>query len=299
MVLKSFPGIFHDLVEVPNAPLKYLLTYKFSQDHLELFFGAVRAAGGCNNNPNAQQFVSIYKRLLLRSSIQGGVGNVTPRDKTSILHLMSDTYHVEGKTLTLSEAAIIKKYELSEIPLPKDDFTDAPQITNLSEFLKSSISYIGGYTANAVIKRISCAECIKSLGSRNHTHESNFLKFKDKGNLFKPTQNVIKVCEETEKIIRRMLNSTNDKLPHGEGIPDAIATVALNNLGNSDIFSELNEHALESPVGEEYHIFSLIKVIAKYYCKIRFYHLGRQETDKLSGSKIRKKLSKLILFQGQ
>ena len=96
-----------------------------------------------------------------------------------------------------------------------------------------------------------------------------------------------------------MLNSTNDKLPHGEGVPDAIATVVLNNLGNSDIFSELNEHALESPVGEEYHIFSLIKIIAKCYCKIRFYHLGKQETAKVAGSKIRKKLSKLILFQGQ
>ena len=27
---------------------KYLLTYKFSQDHLELFFNAVRQRGQCN-----------------------------------------------------------------------------------------------------------------------------------------------------------------------------------------------------------------------------------------------------------
>ena len=89
--------MFHDLVESTNPPLRYLLTYKFSQDHLELFFGAVRAAGGCNNNPTAYNFLSIYKRLLLRSSIQGGKGNVTPRDDTTILHLMGDTLIVEGK----------------------------------------------------------------------------------------------------------------------------------------------------------------------------------------------------------
>ena len=35
--------------------------YKMSQDHLELFFGAVRAAGGWNNNPTALQFRSAYK----------------------------------------------------------------------------------------------------------------------------------------------------------------------------------------------------------------------------------------------
>ena len=34
--------------------MKYLLTYKISQDYTELFFGKIRSMGGCNNNPNAQ-----------------------------------------------------------------------------------------------------------------------------------------------------------------------------------------------------------------------------------------------------
>ncbi len=63
--IQSIKGIFQALVEANNAPLKYLLTYKLSQDHLELFFGAVRAAGGSNNNPTTQQFTAAYKRLLL------------------------------------------------------------------------------------------------------------------------------------------------------------------------------------------------------------------------------------------
>ena len=65
VAIKSFKGIFHDLVEVPEAQLNYVLTYKFSQDHLELFFGAIRAAGGSNNNPTSAQFTGIYNRLLL------------------------------------------------------------------------------------------------------------------------------------------------------------------------------------------------------------------------------------------
>lgn len=36
--------------------VSYLLTYKLSQDHLELFFSAIRSKGGFNNNPTALQF---------------------------------------------------------------------------------------------------------------------------------------------------------------------------------------------------------------------------------------------------
>ena len=120
---------------------------------------------------------------------------------------------------------------------------------------------------------------------------------KDRGRLIKPTPDVIKVCEETEKIIQRRLTASSGRLPYGKGIPDRIAITVLDVLGNSSVFSELNDHALESPVGEEYHIFTLIKIIAKCYCKVRFYHLGKQETEKIQDTKIRKKLSKQILFQ--
>jgi len=73
--IESVKGIFEDMVGSEAAPLKYLLTYKMSQDHLELFFGAVRSAGGFNNNPTAQQFTAAYKRLLMRSSIKAPNGN--------------------------------------------------------------------------------------------------------------------------------------------------------------------------------------------------------------------------------
>ena len=53
MAIKSSKEVFHDLVELVDAPLKYLLVYQFSHDNLELLFGAVRSAGGFNNNPIA------------------------------------------------------------------------------------------------------------------------------------------------------------------------------------------------------------------------------------------------------
>ncbi|XP_025202809.1 uncharacterized protein LOC112599902 [Melanaphis sacchari] len=47
--------------------LDHIRMYTISQDHLELFFGSVRAMGGYNNNPSARQFQSAYKKLVVQS----------------------------------------------------------------------------------------------------------------------------------------------------------------------------------------------------------------------------------------
>ena len=72
LCIKSVLGLAGDLVNVENPVLKYLLTYKMSQDHLELFFSAVRASGGWNNNPTTRQSIAAYKQLLMKHNIEGG-----------------------------------------------------------------------------------------------------------------------------------------------------------------------------------------------------------------------------------
>ena len=79
--IQSVVGLARELATAENPMLKYLLTYKVSQDHLELFFSAVRACGGWNNNPT-RQFTAAYKHPL-RHNIEGGRGNCTPQDDTS------------------------------------------------------------------------------------------------------------------------------------------------------------------------------------------------------------------------
>jgi hypothetical protein len=61
-----------------------------SQDHLELFFSAIRSALGYNNNPTAKQFSAAYKQLLIRHEIKGVGGNCLPLDSTSILYVTRD-----------------------------------------------------------------------------------------------------------------------------------------------------------------------------------------------------------------
>ena len=158
VAIQNVKAIFHELVELPQAPLKYLLTYKFSQDHLELFFGAVRSAGGFNNNPTAQQFVAAYKRLLLRSSVEGGQGNCKKLEQVDILHVIGDTCRIDQQIVSITSAALIRKYDMVERqPNQSDhDYADAPNVANLSEFKVAAISYISGYVAKMANKKIMC-----------------------------------------------------------------------------------------------------------------------------------------------
>ena len=94
-----------------------------------------------------------------------------------------------------------------------------------------------------------------------------------------------------------MLLSTG-KLPQCIGIADAIATSVLGGIDHSKIFKELENHMLDTPVNDN-HVYGLIKTIAKCFCKVRLYHLGKEAAAKLHGKKVRKKLSKLVLFNHQ
>lgn len=50
--------------------MDYISTYKYSQDHLELFFSIIRSRLGYNNNTTARQFTKSYQQILCNKHIQ-------------------------------------------------------------------------------------------------------------------------------------------------------------------------------------------------------------------------------------
>ena len=68
--IKSLLEIYDHLIISQHFDMSFLLSYKFSQDHLELFFGKIRQLGGSNNNLTARQFKSAYKKLLVKNDVQ-------------------------------------------------------------------------------------------------------------------------------------------------------------------------------------------------------------------------------------
>ena len=319
--IESIKALYFQLVDTPSAPLKYLLTYKLSQDHLELFFSAVRSSLGSNNNPTARQFMAAYKRLLIRNEIRGVGGNCIDIDKTSILFVTGNAVKVNGvqtDTLNISilrrnegtaddaeqndVAVVLNRYDIVERhPMQADhDYVDVSNSCFLSEYKEYVVGYIAGFVVRMVRKIIKCPDCLGSLSiSSEMTSKTNlFLQMKDKGGLVKPSQSVVAVCKCTERCLQRMLLCCRGKLPHATSLLSAISMTVLGEIGETAAFDELKPHMFDC-TPDSNHIFVLISVISLCYAKVRMHSLAKKCTEELMGERVRKKLSKLILFKHQ
>ena len=294
-------GMAKDLVCGEDPVLKYVLTYKMSQDHLELFFGAVRAAGGWNNNPTALQFRSAYKQLMMRHQITGGRGNCIPQDDTEMLSNFEDNSDRKSSRIEIDQVTIVRKYDLALRPEPvttDHDYWDAPNVMELSEFKSAAISYIAGYVVRMVQKKIHCLKCLAALTTTKEKIPDLFVVWKSNGGLKLPSPGLLKICEETEKCVLRMLKVTNGGLPHDTGLPDAITSTVLEVCVERDVFSSLKEHMFDSTAMNN-HVFNLIKCCSKSYVTICMHHLAKQINSRMHERLVRKEYSKLTLFKGQ
>lgn len=191
-------------MERPSAPCRYLLAYKLSQDHLELFFAAVGARGGFNNNPNAQQFRGAYKRLLVRHQVKKGTGNC----------LLCDNTAIPDSTPANVNVARRMDVEPVEALLPEDDtITDLPDVDNLSEYKETAISYITGFIVKKMKQKVTCMPCSQALTSNDLDPTHPFLVLKSRGGLQKPSPGIIAVCQATEKCFQRLLKTNRGKAP--------------------------------------------------------------------------------------
>lgn len=77
-------GLSEDLL-MKDDPQDYFLPFKFSQDHIETWFGAIRAQNGRSNNPTARQLKSATQKLLSYAEIKIANGNCSLEGDISVL----------------------------------------------------------------------------------------------------------------------------------------------------------------------------------------------------------------------
>lgn len=182
--MNSALALYDMLVEEENV-LKYIPLYKISQDHLELFFAAIRSRGGWNNNPNAVQFRAAYKRLLIRAEIRDtGLGNCIPLEQINILNCSSRNPVETINYLTEKNCFV-------DIPEDHSDLYDKylELVDNESnEYTKSVVQYIAGFIARKLAKTVKCEKCVSLLlGHENTVKHANIARF------FQKTTNISKI----------------------------------------------------------------------------------------------------------
>lgn len=150
----------------------YTPVYRLSQNHLELFFGSVRAMGGHNNNPTARQFWSAYRKLVIRqNNIEHfNTSNCIPLDHIDILYYSSsDPIKVINNSsnnnyyiIVSEENSIIYNHFVSD-----HDYITCQNNYTHSDFSKEVIIYIAGFVVHKLTSVLSCEPCLTALCAVN------------------------------------------------------------------------------------------------------------------------------------
>ena len=178
-----------------NNYMTYILSYKLSQDHIEMFFSAIRARGGFNNNPTAAQFEGAYKRLVMHAEIStSSAANCLAQDATSILSIPSTSIKAKSKIDDL----LIEDLQQN---LNVDDEMTAlcEEQISLTTYVDDITEYIAGFVAKKVTSLVKCEICANVLVDRNSF--SSLLNRKNRGGLCKASKDVVKLCKAAERVI--------------------------------------------------------------------------------------------------
>ena len=301
--INSLKELYQEMV-TKSKTLNFLLTYKLSQDHIELFFGQIRSMGGCNNNPTARQFKSAYKKLLVKNEIdQVTKGNDFPIAAVPILFASSGTKNTVPSSAclinsSLSRARIIEEESLSDDNSETiDDYEVLNEQSQFSLTSQNIIAYIAGFVVFKLKKILKCEPCIKALEIYNPNETQELIILKSKGKLIIPSENVFNICLTCERKYREMTSQNNGSLSNITKCK--IVGQFLETYAFKDIFTDLDQHVKNFTPLENHAVF-LMKAIAEKYILTRCHYAGKEFTSNLMKNKTisRSRNNKLVIFSG-
>lgn len=287
--ITSFENLAMDLLQ--SDEFKYFLTYKCSQDHLEMYFSCVRARGGANDNPSAMQFRYIVRKLLYKNSIKPSINaNCTTDD-----YELTPVLEFRNKKRAILEEC--NKDQSTSI----DDLLDLVDNACVSDFKLNVIYYIAGYIVNGMIDKISCSNCREVLlDHKTIDHNycvdisqfSAFTAFIDRGKLKHVSRFVFEILKYTEKLFITLSNQLLKNVHKNKIIMYVV----------QEFYSKL--HTLFDPphppqsIFEDSHDIQLVKSLANSYLNLRLTHNAKLESMKHIMNKLglRQKLHKTVLF---
>jgi hypothetical protein len=276
LCLKNMFSLYHALVD--GKELKYLLTFKLSQDFLETFFSAIRARGAWNNNPNALQYQAVYKRLLLTHDIRDFETSNCLADSVEILSVSAKKQHQIDPVAMVEDEYVVTEWDHDYIQT----------LWDLSPHVGNVVSYIGGFVVRRILKRQICAICSDHLTS---PEISLLIAFKKRGKLINPSTEVIRICTVAEKVLRENISA----LFTTSSVVDVLINKIIKRLGVTFNTESMHQHILSQSVLDN-HVMQVVKLILKYIT-VRLHQEGRSRSEK--DSNIRHKYTKLILFRNQ
>ena len=279
-----------------NNDFQYILTYKCSQDHLELLFACIRGKtkNDFNNNPDLRTFKAALKRILLRTStIASKHANCIIFEEQAPNPIFSLKW--TKKRTPLNDQA--KKSKMSE----DNCIEDLAIITYLSSLSPYKSYTIGGYIIRKISTGLSFETCYNAMISTKGTVSfDHYLIFvKDRGGLLYPSEGVLKILKTCEMVFKTVVSGDsfqNTKILQKSNLKLKLKIKVLRTLP-AGLFGHFPCDFNNEMVTEDRHSHQLTKEIIDRFVKIRLWPIFHRNVQK-GKSGIRQKLNKSVLFQG-
>ena len=210
---KCIQHLAYKLLTLNVHPFKFWLTYKISQDHLELLLSCIRGMNGFNNNPDGIQLKSSLKRILLRNSIVGS--------KHANCLTFEDVANGSIFALKWSKkSAIYSNPETDFFNFDIDIVKIQNYLDNTSIYKEAILGYISGFIVKRLLSKITCSVCANSLISQNNFVEHSYgtsvlslINIKNRGGLIAPRNDVIQTIIVCESVFKIYVSGDNFKKP--------------------------------------------------------------------------------------
>lgn len=251
----SVMAIYRDYVEEHHIAIM-IATYRFSQDHLERFFGKIRSIHRCNDNPTVQQFIASYKKLQLISDFQ-----------------ISDYSNVSNISNVLTISSLRPKRSTSNDTEQNQQNEEIPDVQYPAEI--DRFDYLNDKCSNGAIAfvaykierrlldcgQIYCALCEKVL------LENEKLDQRDCIGLSIPCRSTFQICKTTDKAVKQYIDTAKENLNNK----------VIHSVMMSIKFSELYQ-MYYGPDHDDDHKHSLVRYIINEYIHIKCNYLSKQKT---------------------
>lgn len=280
--MKAYEKMFQTYVQTNH--LQYILTFKTSQDHVELLFSSIRGSLGKNNNPTTIEFTTNVKKILLGAEHSSRFSNCLLQDDIEMLPVPS----------SLEETFKLHELSTETTATEVEDYLNS--INTNSEYKNDILVYMAGYVQQKIARKEGCLKCKVIISNAKIVQSSLLLNMKNRGPLCIPSEDVVKIIKVSNSVLDRILKGS--KIMLEKNIVEKITIETLMILQNlyPRILTELSEHSTDCAIISNHRIL-MIKKIAALFITTVIHHKCRLNNNK--DSKIRSMYSKLILFKNQ
>lgn len=266
---ESLKWLYQNYVFPKVMPFPYLLTYKFSQDHLELFLKMLRRVLVTSSNPTCMAFQKAYHNLETRYRLQDEVF----LSEISILDISI------ARRTDLALRTVQRQYGVSVIKtlFHKEDICQDWSNCSLSEALldlsdhRRKLTCCASYIANKLSTLLTCEECVSALYASDLkvAKIGSLLCVKKKNGLHFPSESLCQVVNICERIVK-----THSGMAVYELLPKQrelyLQQKILCELSEHIyLFVDLDEHLFDGEVCAINHFVKLLKDIIICFLKIR------------------------------